>query len=91
MFRCQGRSLKASEKFNKIIYGNHPYGDIYPTEEMLDSYTIDDVRKFYSDNFGAQRTVVYVAGVFNEAEMKEAITKAFSEWVLSPAVSFDVP
>ena len=82
---------QATEKFNKVIYGDHPYGDIYPTEEMLDSYTVADVRKFYDDNFGAQRTVVYVAGVFNEGAMKEAVTNAFSQWAAGPAVSFEVP
>lgn len=83
---------QASERFNEIIYGeDHPYGDIYPTEEMLDSYTIGDVKTFYTDNFGAKRTTVYVAGVFNPKVIEEAVRAAFSQWVPGPEVSYNVP
>ncbi|MEQ8552519.1 MAG: pitrilysin family protein [Cyclobacteriaceae bacterium] len=82
----------ASEKFNEIIYGDdNAYGDIYPTEEMLDSYAIEDVISFYSENFGAKRTTVYVAGVFDQKKMKTAVTKAFEEWTGGPEVSYKVP
>jgi len=81
----------AREKFNDMLFGDHPYGNFYPTEEMLDSYTIADVKQFYDDNFGAKRTTVYVAGVFDADNMRKAIENAFSTWKPGPEVSFDVP
>jgi zinc protease len=67
----------ADERFRKILYGNHPYGQPYPTEEMLKAYTTDDVRKFYTENYGAARARIYVAGQFDDAAMRKAITAAF--------------
>jgi zinc protease len=70
----------ARERFMKTLYPDHPYGRLYPTEEMVQKYTGDDVRKFYASNFGAARTHVYVAGKFDPDAVKQAITAAFSSW-----------
>jgi zinc protease len=70
----------ASGKFMHAMYGNTPYGNLYPTEEMLNSYTIDDVKKFYHENFGAKRAVLYVIGRFNEAAAATAAAESFSKW-----------
>ncbi|MGE5111799.1 MAG: M16 family metallopeptidase [Acidobacteriaceae bacterium] len=74
----------ARNQFAKLVYPNHPYGRLYPTSEMLSKYTIDDVRKFYGDNFGAARTHVYVAGKFDSAAVKKAITDSFGKWQKGP-------
>jgi predicted Zn-dependent peptidase len=70
----------AQERFSKLLYADHPYGRIFPTEEMIRSYTIADVQKFYKDNFGAARTRIYVAGRFDAAAMRRQITQAFGTW-----------
>jgi predicted Zn-dependent peptidase len=70
--------------FSKALYGDHPYGRLFPTAEQLNSYTTDQIRSFYENNFGARRTHVYVAGVFDEAAVKAAIEQAFSEWKTGP-------
>ena len=70
----------ANERFRQLLYPNHPYGRVFPTEEMINRYTIEDVQKFYKDNFGASRTNLYVAGRFDAGAMKKAITQAFEGW-----------
>lgn len=70
----------ASEKFLKVLYGNHPYGRLFPTEEMLRNYSLDQIKKFYEENYGAVRTHLYVAGKFDQKAVKEAIRSAFSDW-----------
>jgi predicted Zn-dependent peptidase len=77
--RSQPGSL-AAERFNKLLYGEHPYGRYFPTEEMMRRYTIADVQKFYQENFGAARTRIYVAGRFDAAAMRRSITQAFGTW-----------
>ena len=81
----------AREQFVKALYPNHPYGRLFPTEQMVQGYTIDDVQKFYKDNFGATRTHVYVSGKFDSAAMKQAITQAFSSWQRGPDPLIDIP
>jgi predicted Zn-dependent peptidase len=77
----------AFERFRKTLYGAHPYGAIFPTEEALKGYSMADVQKFYADNYGAQRTHVYVVGVFDPKAMRRAVTQAFEKWAKgSPAV-----
>ncbi len=70
----------ARNQFAKLLYPNHPYGRLYPTAEMISRYTIADVRKFYGDNFGAARTHIYIAGMFDPAAVKKAITDSFGKW-----------
>lgn len=70
----------AQERFSALLYGDHPYGRTFPTEAMLNAYTIDQVRAFHRDNFSAARARVYVAGVFNAATMEAAIRQAFGDW-----------
>ena len=70
--------------FSKALYGDHPYGRVLPTPEQLEGYTIEQVRAFYADNFGAQRTHVFVAGMFDEGAVKAAIEQAFGDWQAGP-------
>lgn len=88
--RSQPQSLGA-EAFNALIYPDHSFGTIFPTEAELASYTIEDVRSYYGENFGAQRTRVYVSGVFDEQAMASAIRDAFGDWAAGPEVHVDVP
>ena len=68
------------EKFRQVLYGNHPYGRIFPTEQQLQGYTVDQVKQFYEQNFGAARSHLYVAGKFDGAAVEQAIRQAFSSW-----------
>ena len=82
--RSQPQPL-AQERFSSLLYGDHPYGRSFPTESMLSAYTIDQVRAFHRDNFGAARARLYVAGVFDAAAMETAIRQAFGDWERGPA------
>jgi predicted Zn-dependent peptidase len=81
----------ASEKFRALLYGDHPYGRLFPTEEMLKGFTIEQVRAFYGANFGAARAHLYAAGKFDAKAMEEAIRKAFSGWKRGSAPSVNLP
>jgi zinc protease len=81
----------AREQFYKILYPDHPYGRIFPTEQMLNGYTLANVQKFYKDNFGGARTHIYVAGKFDPAAVKKAITAAFSSWPRGPEPVINIP
>jgi len=88
--KTQPRQL-GLEHFRKLLYGDHPYGRVFPTEEMVKGYTQADVQKFYDDDFGAARTRVYVAGKFDAAAVKTALSQAFSSWKKGAAPLIDVP
>jgi predicted Zn-dependent peptidase len=81
---------QANEKFRSIIYKDHPYGKLFPTEQMIDSYTIEKLKQFYDKNIGARRTVVYAVGKFDESEVKKAVEDAFGEWREGPEIDYPV-
>ena len=88
--KSQPQSI-AQEQFVKTVYGDHPYGRLFPTPEMLQGYTIAQVRAFHARNFNATRAHLYVAGVFNAAPMERAIREAFDGWAAGPAPTDNVP
>src|SRR5450432_4665611 len=77
----------ALARFRKLMYGEHPYGDVLPTEETINKLTIADAKKFYADNYGAARGHLYVAGKFDTAAVKKAIAENFSAWAKGSAPS----
>jgi zinc protease len=82
----------AQEKFAELIYGDHPYGRLFPTETMLTGYTIEQVRAFHRDHITAGRARLYIAGVFDAAAMEAAVRKAFEGWARGePAATRQMP
>lgn len=70
----------AQEKFAQLLYGEHPYGRVFPTEAMVKGYTLNQVQTFYRAHYGAARARLYVAGVFDAASLESAIKQAFEGW-----------
>jgi predicted Zn-dependent peptidase len=82
---------KALVRFRKILYGDHPYATVLPTEEEVKKLALQDVKDFYHGNFGAQRSHIYVAGKFDGAAVKKAIEESFGGWEKGPARMENVP
>ncbi|XLS27709.1 M16 family metallopeptidase [Flavobacteriaceae bacterium M23B6Z8] len=79
---------QAQTSFYSTIYPDHPYGRLFPTEEIIDSYTVEDIKDFYQKNIGAQRTTVYVVGKYDSEKVRNAVEKAFSDWVSGPEITY---
>lgn len=70
----------AAEKFASVLFPGSAYGRLFPTPEMLQGYTLDQVRAFYDRNFGAARSYVYVVGRFDAAAVENAIRTNLGDW-----------
>ena len=70
----------ATEKFREVLYGNHPYGRVFPTEAQMKGYTLAQAKAFYEANWAASRARIYVVGRFDAAAAEAAIRSAFSSW-----------
>ena len=82
---------QTQERFRAAMYPDHPYGRLYPSEEMLQGYTLEQIQEFYDANFGAARSHIYVTGMFNEPAMRGAIEEAFGGWEEGPPPTVNVP
>jgi predicted Zn-dependent peptidase len=78
-------------RFRKILYGDHPYATVVPTEADIKKLAIQDVKDFYTGNFGAQRAHLYIAGRFDASAVKKAISDSFGAWSKGPARMENVP
>jgi len=81
----------ALEKFRKTLYGDHPYGTVFPTQESIQKTSVADIKKFYESNFGASRSHLYVAGRFDTADVKKAVAATFGGWEKGTAAVTNVP
>jgi zinc protease len=88
--KSQPQSI-AQEEFLKTIYGDHPYGRLFPTDTMLKSYTIAQVRDFHARNFGAARSHLYVVGVFDAAAVERAVRESFEGWTAGQPATVKKP
>ncbi|HSK09840.1 MAG TPA: pitrilysin family protein [Vicinamibacterales bacterium] len=82
---------QAQERFQEALYGDHPYGRIFPTEAMLSGYTIEQVQSFHQARFAPAASRLYVAGVFDAAAMERAIRDAFGSWEAGRQAAADPP
>ncbi|MBK5256639.1 MAG: insulinase family protein, partial [Vicinamibacteria bacterium] len=70
----------AAEKFREVIYGDHPYGRIFPTEAQMKGYTLAQAKAFYDAHWAASRARLYVVGRFDAKAVEGAIRVEFSGW-----------
>ncbi|MGH9317158.1 MAG: M16 family metallopeptidase [Thermoanaerobaculia bacterium] len=88
--RSQPQQL-ALEKFLAVLYPDHPYGRLFPTPEMLQGYTVEQVRAYYDANFGAARSHLYVVGRFDKKALEASIRNAFSDWKRGAEPTVNMP
>jgi len=70
----------ALQKFRAVLYGDHPYGRVFPTDTMIQGFTTEQARKFYTVSYGASRSRLYVVGQFDASAVEATIRKAFAGW-----------
>lgn len=77
--RAQAGTI-AWEKFREVVFPGHAYGVVNPSEASVKGYTLDALKAYYNDNYGAARTHLYVVGQFDQAAVRSAVEKAFGGW-----------
>lgn len=81
----------AQKRFMEVMYGDHPFARTYPDESVLRGFSTEKVKAFYSKNFAAKRSHLYVSGVFNAKAVEKAIRDAFSTWTEGEEATQNVP
>jgi len=77
--------------YNKVLYGDHPYGRDN-NEASVKSITRDDIVKFYETTYRPNNGVLIVVGDFDKAALKGKLERAFGGWASSGlASSRDLP
>ncbi|HLP75233.1 MAG TPA: pitrilysin family protein [Bacteroidales bacterium] len=81
----------AFELFSKVLFPGHPFGRLFPDEPVVKSFTAEKARDFYNSNFGAERSHLYVAGLFDMKKVEQAIRDTYSTWIKGEEPLINVP
>ena len=74
----------AGEAYAKLLWGDSVYGRGTPSDAVVDSMTIEDVRHFVKTEFGAARTHIFIAGRFDTALVEHTVRRLFGDWSAGP-------
>ncbi|MFV0388020.1 MAG: M16 family metallopeptidase [Pyrinomonadaceae bacterium] len=84
-------STQANEKFRAMFFGSGPFAQVNPTEDQIKGITLEDIAKFYKQNYVANRAHLYIVGKFDKTAVKKAVDEAFSAWKRGAATKRTIP
>jgi predicted Zn-dependent peptidase len=69
-----------NERFQKAVFGNHPYGFVVPDEKSINALTREDLRQFVTSYYVPNTSHLIVVGDFDLEKTFVDIQKAFGGW-----------
>jgi zinc protease len=76
----------ASERLNKVVYGDHPLARVSATPASLDALTRDALVEFHKTHYVPDRALLAVTGDITMEQAKAKAETAFAAWKKSGAV-----
>ncbi|HUQ30940.1 MAG TPA: pitrilysin family protein [Pyrinomonadaceae bacterium] len=70
----------AGERFQKTIFGDHPYGFVLADEKSINAVTRADLKEFAATYYAPNNSILVVVGDFNPDKLFIEIEKAFNSW-----------
>jgi zinc protease len=75
----------ANERFRRVLYGEHPYAVVAPTEAQVEAYQRDSLAAFYRQNYVPSNALLIAVGDFSSDSMMAVVERAFGAWKAGPA------
>jgi len=73
-------SFLAGERLRRVLFGEHPYGTIAPTEAQVAGYRLEQLKEFYLQHYRPGNGLLVMVGDFAPQEMLGQIERAFGAW-----------
>jgi zinc protease len=70
----------ASERLRRVLFGEHPYAIVAPTEGQVAAYRPEHLAAFYRQHYVPADALLLVVGDFSSEAMLEQIEKVFGTW-----------
>jgi zinc protease len=81
----------ANERFQKAVFGNHPYGFVVPDEKSINALTQADLRSYTARYFIPNNSHLIVVGDIDPDKTFAEVEKAFGPWKSSTAPADENP
>ena len=81
-----------SERFNRVVYGDHPAANVSVTPESLDRLTQDALRKWHRERYAPQNSILGIAGDVRARDLIAKLEERLAGWTkseLKPALPRD--
>jgi predicted Zn-dependent peptidase len=75
----------ANERFRRVLFGEHPYAIIAPSEAQVEAYQRDSLADFYRENYVPSNALLIAVGDFSSDNMMALVEKTFGAWKAGPA------
>ena len=76
----QDPSFLAGERFDRVVFGSHPYSVSAPTPASIDALDREKIAQFYASNFGPNGSFAVIVGDFDANRMESRARKILGEW-----------
>jgi len=70
----------AGRALAKVMFGDHPYGVIAPTQASIEQTTAEDLRREFARRFQPKQAVLVVVGSFDAAKAEASLRQVFQSW-----------
>jgi zinc protease len=70
----------AGERFRRVLFGQHPYAIVAPTEEQVAAFQRDQLEDFYRLHYSPANALLIIVGDFTADQMLEQAEKIFGNW-----------
>src|SRR5713101_6235546 len=70
----------ASERLRKVLFGEHPYGQVSPSEAQVAAYKREDLQLVYREFYTPENGLLLLVGDFESQEMLRTAEKVFGGW-----------
>ena len=70
----------AGERFRRVLFGEHPYAIVSPTEEQVAAYRRAQLEEFYRQHYTPANGLLIAVGDFASDSMLDQIEKTFGSW-----------
>ena len=84
-------SFLVNERFQKAVFGNHPYGFVVPDEKSINAMTREDLRQFVAGYYVPNTSHLIVVGDIDPDKTFAEIQKAFGGWKTATVPAPDNP
>jgi zinc protease len=75
----QDPSFLASEQFDRVVYGKHPYAISAPTPASIEQLDRNKLAEFHRSHFGVEKSVAVVVGDFEPGKLERKLREVFSQ------------
>lgn len=76
----QDPAYLASEQFERVVFGSHPYAIASPSPASIEALNRERIEQFYHSHFEPRGSVVVIAGDFNLEQITESARALFGQW-----------